>query len=70
MNLRHTQCSQSKLHLAKMLAGTRYEIACVNGPSDTVRSGNKEQIRAAEAIIAKSGTEFVLLKVSFAFHSA
>ena len=56
--------------VARLLAGTVYEIACVNGPDDTVISGENEQIGAARAIITKNGTKSVLLKVPFAFHSA
>ena len=56
--------------VAGILAGTRYEIACVNGPDDTVISGENEQIGAARTLITKSGTKSILLKVPFAFHSA
>ena len=56
--------------VAGMLAGTKYEIACVNGPTDTVISGENEQIGAARTLITRKGTKSVLLKVPFAFHSA
>ena len=56
----------SRYTVARLLAGTVYEIACVDGLDDTVISGENEQIGAARAIITKS----VLLKVPFAFHSA
>ena len=56
--------------VAGMLAGTKYEIACVNGPDDTVISGDNEQIGAAKTLVTRNGTKSVLLKVPFAFHSA
>ena len=56
--------------VAGILAGTKYEIACVNGPDDTVISGENEQIGAAKTLITKRGTKSILLKVPFAFHSA
>ena len=56
--------------VAGMLAGKKYEIACVNGPDDTVISGENEQIGAARTLVTRKGTKSVLLKVPFAFHSA
>lgn len=56
--------------VAGMLPGKKYEIACVNGPDDTVISGENAQIGAARTLITRNGTKSVLLKVPFAFHSA
>ena len=56
--------------VAGMLKGKKYEIACVNGPDDTVISGENEQIGAARTLVTKNGTKSILLKVPFAFHSA
>ena len=56
--------------VAGMLGKKKYEVACVNGPDDTVISGENEQITAARTLVTKNGTKSVLLKVPFAFHSA
>ena len=60
----------SQATIADMLTEETYEIACVNGPEDTVISGENEQIESAKAQIATSGLKSILLKVPFAFHSA
>ncbi|KAI9878041.1 MAG: hypothetical protein M1830_002092 [Pleopsidium flavum] len=59
----------SQAAVAKLLAGKKYEVACINGPEDTVLSGSNEQITAAQAIIAANGLKSTTLKVPFAFHS-
>ena len=59
----------SQAAIAKLLFGRKYEIACINGPEDTVLSGSNEQITAAQAIIAANGLKSTTLKVPFAFHS-
>ncbi|KAI9744716.1 MAG: hypothetical protein M1818_001641 [Claussenomyces sp. TS43310] len=55
--------------IAGLLAGKSYEVACINGPEDTVLSGSNEQIAAARSVIAEKGLKSTLLKVPFAFHS-
>ncbi len=59
----------SQVAIANLLDGKKYEIACINGPEDTVLSGTNEQITAAKAIIAAHGLKSTTLKVPFAFHS-
>ncbi|KAK4235192.1 beta-ketoacyl synthase [Achaetomium macrosporum] len=57
--------------LVKVLpAGTRCEVACVNGPHDTVLSGSVEDITEAQRTLAGKGIKATLLKLPFAFHSA
>lgn len=46
-----------------------YTIACVNGPSDTVLSGTKEQIDEIAVPLEASGYHCIKLDVAFAFHS-
>ncbi|RMZ83617.1 hypothetical protein DV738_g925, partial [Chaetothyriales sp. CBS 135597] len=50
--------------------GRPYTIACVNGPSDTVLSGTKEEMEAITAVIEAAGYRCIKLDVAFAFHSA
>lgn len=59
----------SQAATAKLLVGKKYEIACINGPEDTVLSGSNEQITAAQAVMAANGLKSTTLKVPFAFHS-
>ncbi|KAK8256702.1 polyketide synthase-like protein [Phyllosticta capitalensis] len=52
------------------LAGDMIEVACVNGPEETVLCGTTEVVeKTAEALSAK-GFKSTKLKVPFAFHSA
>lgn len=50
--------------------GLQYEVACVNGPSDTVLSGTVEQMDAVSAPLGAAGYKCIKLDVAFAFHSA
>ena len=56
--------------VAKLLVDKKIEVACINGPEDTVISGDNEQIEAVKAIITTNGLKSILLKIPFAFHSA
>ncbi|KAL9043691.1 MAG: hypothetical protein Q9214_003130 [Letrouitia sp. 1 TL-2023] len=47
-----------------------WEVSCINGPSDTVISGAKENIEAARKSLERDGTKCVQLDVPFAFHTA
>ena len=56
--------------ISSLLADKKYEVACINGPDDTVLSGSNEQIAAAHRIIASNDLKSKQLKLPFAFHSA
>jgi noranthrone synthase len=56
--------------LRELLSSSNCEVACVNGPKDTVLSGSVEEISDAQRIIAANGIKCTLLKLPFAFHSA
>ncbi|KAL2132795.1 hypothetical protein VTI74DRAFT_3364 [Chaetomium olivicolor] len=56
--------------LAGMLPGSNCEVACINGPHDTVLSGSVEDIAEAQRTLAANGVKATLLKLPFAFHSA
>jgi noranthrone synthase len=60
----------SRAALFELLANKKYEIACINGPEDTVLSGTNEQIAAAHRIVAAANLKSTQLKLPFAFHSA
>ncbi|KAI1328256.1 putative polyketide synthase [Xylariaceae sp. FL0255] len=52
-------------------AGDRsYEIACINGPKDTVLSGTLDQINSLVAVLEGAGFKCFSLDVAFAFHSS
>lgn len=52
-------------------AGDRsYEIACINGPKETVLSGTMEQMHQLSGPIKEQGLDCFILDVAFAFHSA
>ncbi|KAF2096514.1 polyketide synthase PksA [Rhizodiscina lignyota] len=46
------------------------EVACINGPEETVLCGNVEAVAAAGDILAKLSFKSTKLNVPFAFHSA
>lgn len=46
------------------------EIACINGPEETVLCGSGEVVGTANDILSKSGFKATKLNVPFAFHSA
>ncbi|KAG8413520.1 hypothetical protein J3459_015265 [Metarhizium acridum] len=45
------------------------EIACVNGPEETVVAGPKDQVDSFAAVLNAQSIKTTLLKVQFAFHS-
>ena len=56
--------------IAESSGGKPYSIACVNGPSDTVLSGTKEQMDEIAVPLEATGFRCIKLDVDFAFHSA
>ncbi|EED18910.1 polyketide synthase, putative [Talaromyces stipitatus ATCC 10500] len=59
----------SLAQIAEVSAGKPHTIACVNGPSDTVLSGAKDQMDEIAAILEAAGYRCIKLDVAFAFHS-
>ncbi|KAH7303307.1 hypothetical protein B0I35DRAFT_365198 [Stachybotrys elegans] len=47
-----------------------YEIACINGPQDTVLSGSVQEMEAVTQLLEAAGFKCIQLAVAFAFHSA
>ncbi|KAL4931573.1 type I polyketide synthase [Aspergillus undulatus] len=52
------------------LANRSYEIACINGPKETVLSGSQGQIEDVTQLLQSNGYRCSVLDVAFAFHSA
>ncbi|KUL89726.1 hypothetical protein ZTR_00419 [Talaromyces verruculosus] len=50
--------------------GKPYEIACINGPEETVLSGPTSEMDAIVSELESAGCKCVSLEVAFAFHSA
>ncbi|KAL4784871.1 beta-ketoacyl synthase [Aspergillus varians] len=60
----------SPVTLAESLAESSCEMACHNGPNDTVLSGPWEEITSLQQTLSAKGIKGTLLKLPFAFHSA
>ena len=54
----------------EILAGEKFEVACINGPEDVVISGSGEEIRDAQLLLASSGVKASVLSIPYGFHSA
>ena len=59
----------SRTQIAESSLGKLHTIACVNGPSDTVLSGTKEQMHEIAEPLEAAGYRCMKLDVAFAFHS-
>ncbi|KAG9871680.1 putative polyketide synthase, partial [Aureobasidium melanogenum] len=59
----------STTQIEELSAGKVYTVACINGPSDTVLSGTKQQMEDMQRTLEASGFRCILLDVAFAFHS-
>lgn len=49
---------------------TGVEVACINGPDDTVLSGPREEIEAVYLRLASQGVKAISLNIPYAFHSS
>ena len=56
--------------IEEVLAGKRYEIACINSLEDVVVSGSVDDIRDAQQLLAASNVKASVLDVPYGFHSA
>lgn len=59
----------STTKIAELSAGGDYTVACINGPSDTVLSGTKQQMDFMCRALEAGGLRCIMLDVAFAFHS-
>ncbi|KAK4119026.1 ketoacyl-synt-domain-containing protein [Parathielavia appendiculata] len=60
----------SLAQIEQVAAGKPYEVACLNGPKETVLSGTAEEIQHLVAPLEAAGYKSTVLDVAFAFHSA
>jgi monodictyphenone polyketide synthase len=56
--------------IQRIAGGRPYEIACINGPKDTVLSGTVGEMDGLLPILEQAGHKCFSLDVAFAFHSA
>ena len=59
----------SVAQIAESSTGMPYTISCINGPSDTVLSGTKDQMNDIAVPLGAAGYRCFKLDVAFAFHS-
>lgn len=56
--------------IRQFLVGDSPEVACINGPRETVISGPTEQLMSHSKTLKAAGIKSVLLPCAYAFHSA
>ena len=56
--------------VASVLKETKYEIACINSPIETVVAGLKEDVSVFQSLLTAAGMKSTLLTVPYAFHSS
>lgn len=57
-------------HLVTRDGSIRFDVACINSPTDTVISGEIEQMQSAQTLIERNSVKSTFLQTPFAFHSA
>ncbi|OAA34323.1 Beta-ketoacyl synthase [Metarhizium rileyi] len=57
-------------HIQSFLDADSYDIACINGPQDTVVSGHVRDIEMLSQKLTEKGVKATRINVPFAFHSA
>ena len=56
--------------ISKVLGSRMTEVACINGPEETVLCGSGEAVEAVQETLGNQGFKATRLNVPFAFHSA
>nr|QDK64760.1 AshP [Aschersonia paraphysata] len=64
------KASAVKVASLKAASHPDLDIACVNGPEETVVAGSNEQIESFKAALSSQSIKSTTVKVQFAFHSA
>ncbi|KAK5654604.1 hypothetical protein OQA88_7234 [Cercophora sp. LCS_1] len=59
----------SLAQIEESVKGKPFEVACINGPKETVLSGTNEEIQEILAPLEAAGFKGTVLDVAFAFHS-
>lgn len=57
-------------NVTKVAAGTPFEVACINGPNETVLGGPISDMKALSDSLAASGHRAILLDVPHAYHTS
>ncbi|KUJ13605.1 ketoacyl-synt-domain-containing protein [Mollisia scopiformis] len=60
----------SVAQIEKSAGDRKYEVACINGPKETVLAGTQKEIEALSRPLEADGYKCFILNVAFAFHSA
>jgi iterative type I PKS product template protein len=60
----------SVARIQAILAGAKFQIACINGPEDTVLGGQVEQIKATQEAFTNQKVKTTILEVPYAFHTS
>ena len=55
--------------IISLLKDNEYEIACINGPEDTVLAGKSAAMQDAQKVLASNHVKATMLKLPYAFHS-
>ena len=64
------RASVEQIQTSLTASGATYEVACLNGPNDSVLSGPAANMEAVMSLLEKEGYKCFILDVPFAFHSA
>lgn len=56
--------------ICETLGSDRPDVACINGPRETVISGRTEHLMSSSEVLKAAGIKSVLLPCAYAFHSA
>nr|ALP31871.1 polyketide synthase 29 [Diaporthe helianthi] len=56
--------------IKRIAIGMPYEVACINGPKETVLSGPSDDLEAVQAPLQAAGFKCIMLDVPYAFHSS
>jgi len=60
----------SESRIRDVAQGLAFEVACINGETETVLSGTVQQMSQLQQVLTSSGIRNTLLKVPYAFHSS
>lgn len=56
--------------IASALKDQKYEIACINSPTETVLAGPNEHVSVLQVMLTDAGFKSTVMKVPYAFHSS
>ncbi|KAL8677817.1 MAG: hypothetical protein Q9186_005797 [Xanthomendoza sp. 1 TL-2023] len=56
--------------ITSVLQSTKFEVACINSPKETVVAGSNQDITKFQSLLSDASIKSTLLKVPYAFHSS